>query len=63
MVSRMLTLKLGEIPGALESRIDRLSIEKIRSLSEAFLAFSTLSDMERWLAAVENDVDSDGVAE
>ena len=47
---RMLAQSLGKIPASLESDVNQLSISQTRGLIEATLRFSSLPDLESWLA-------------
>ena len=47
---RMLAQSLGKIPASLESNVNQLSISQTRGLIEATLRFSSLPDLESWLA-------------
>jgi predicted transposase YdaD len=49
LVVRQLTRKLGDIQPQLQARIDNLSIDRVESLGEALLDFTSLADLEAWL--------------
>lgn len=49
LVLRQLSRRLGNIPDALLSQIQALSLEQVEALGEALLDFSTLADLEGWL--------------
>ncbi len=49
LVLRLLTRRVGELPEALRSPLDSLSLEQLESLGEALLDFSTIADLEHWL--------------
>jgi hypothetical protein len=51
LVLRLLTRQIGEVPEAVRSQIDQLSLTQLEALGEALLDFSSLSDLEGWLAA------------
>jgi len=50
LVYRQLTRKLGELPAAVRSQLDCLPLTHLENLGEALLDFSTLTDLEAWLA-------------
>ncbi|MBD2019695.1 DUF4351 domain-containing protein [Leptolyngbya sp. FACHB-36] len=50
LVLRLLARRVGELPEAVRSRIDALSVTQLESLGEALLDFTQLSDLETWLA-------------
>jgi predicted transposase/invertase (TIGR01784 family) len=50
LVIRQLTRKLGSIQPQLQNRIDNLSIERVESLGEALLDFTSIADLESWLS-------------
>lgn len=49
LVLRLLTRRVGDIPEALGSPLNNLSLEQLESLGEALLDFSTIADLETWL--------------
>ena len=48
---RMLKRRFGEVPEAIETEVNALSIESLEELGEAFLDFTSLDDLVAWLAA------------
>jgi Domain of unknown function (DUF4351)/Putative transposase, YhgA-like len=50
LVLRLLTRRVGEIPEFLRVQIEALPIEQLELLGEALLDFSSLTDLEQWLA-------------
>jgi hypothetical protein len=50
LILRLLTRRVGEVPEALRSRVEALPIEQLEELGEALLDFSSMADLERWLA-------------
>lgn len=50
LVMRLLRRKVGEIPEAVQGRIEALSISQIEVLGEVLLEFASLSELENWLA-------------
>lgn len=50
LIFRQLARRVGEVPESLQSRIEALPIEQLESLGEALLDFSSLEDLEIWLA-------------
>lgn len=51
IVLRLLNRRVGNIPDALLSQIQELSVEQLEALGDALLDFSTLADLEGWLQA------------
>ncbi|MEH1793982.1 Rpn family recombination-promoting nuclease/putative transposase [Nostoc sp.] len=51
IVLRLLNRRVGNIPDALLSPIQELSVEQLEALGDALLDFSTLADLEGWLQA------------
>ncbi|WP_375539819.1 DUF4351 domain-containing protein [Cylindrospermum sp. FACHB-282] len=49
VILRQLSRRLGNIPDALLSQIQALSVERLEALGDALLDFSTLADLEGWL--------------
>jgi len=49
LVLRQLTRRVGELPEALRSPLDSLSLEQLEALGEALLDFSTIADLQHWL--------------
>lgn len=58
---RMLAQSLGKIPTSLESSVNRLSISQTRSLIESMLLFSSLPDLESWLANTGEGTEPDAI--
>ncbi|MEH2330677.1 DUF2887 domain-containing protein [Nostoc sp.] len=51
IILRLLNRRLGNIPDALLSKIQGLSVEQLEALGDALLDFSSLADLEGWLQA------------
>ncbi len=49
VILRQLNRRVGNIPDAVLSQIQGLSVEQLEALGDALLDFSTLADLERWL--------------
>ncbi len=49
VILRQLKRRVGNIPDALLSEIQGLSVEQLEALGDALLDFSTLADLEGWL--------------
>ncbi|WP_414567732.1 Rpn family recombination-promoting nuclease/putative transposase [Nostoc sp. CCY 9925] len=49
IVLRLLNRRVGNIPDAVLSQIQGLSVEQLEALGDALLDFSTLGDLEGWL--------------
>jgi predicted transposase YdaD len=50
LVLKLLTRKLGSIDPQLRSRIINLNIDRVESLGEALLDFTSIADLEAWLS-------------
>lgn len=55
LVSRQLTRKLGELPEALQSQVNQLSLEALEALAEALFDFAEASDLEQWLSQSQQE--------
>jgi predicted transposase YdaD len=51
LILRQLTKKVGELPEATRNRVSTLSFDQLELLGENLLDFTTLADLETWLAA------------
>jgi predicted transposase YdaD len=52
LILRQLNRQVGEVPESVRSRVAALSISQLEELGEALLDFTSLADLEAWLAAV-----------
>jgi hypothetical protein len=52
MVVRLLNRRLGEVPPPCLTEIQQLGIDRLEDLAEALHDFSTLADLEKWLAKI-----------
>jgi predicted transposase/invertase (TIGR01784 family) len=50
LVLRLLTRKVGNISPQIQARISALQIDRVESLGEALLDFSSMTDLEVWLS-------------
>jgi predicted transposase/invertase (TIGR01784 family) len=50
LVIRLLTRKLGNLTPQLRDRINSLSLDRVESLGEALLDFTSIADLEAWLS-------------
>jgi predicted transposase YdaD len=50
LVLKQLTRKLGDLSSQNRAKVSALPIDRIESLGEALLDFSSLSDLESWLS-------------
>ncbi|MBE9225800.1 Rpn family recombination-promoting nuclease/putative transposase [Phormidium sp. LEGE 05292] len=50
LILRLLPRRVGEVPESVRVQINTLSLTQLESLAEALLDFSSLSDLETWLA-------------
>ena len=46
----LLTKKVGNLSPELLARVSGLSIERVEALAEALLDFTSVGDLERWMA-------------
>lgn len=53
LILRQLTRRVEELPAPIRLQIETLSIDQLELLGEALLDFSSLSDLEAWLAQQE----------
>lgn len=51
LVERLLIRKLGTLPEELHAQVDQLSLSQLTALGEALLEFTTLDDLQIWLAS------------
>jgi hypothetical protein len=51
IVSKQLTRKLGNLSPELLSRVNGLNLDRVEALAEDLLDFTSVGDLERWLAA------------
>lgn len=51
LVERQLIRKLGTLPDELHAQVDQLSLSQLTALGEALLEFTTLDDLQTWLAS------------
>jgi Domain of unknown function (DUF4351) len=50
LVTKLLTRKLGNLSPELLSRVNGLNLDRVEALAEDLLDFTSMSDLERWLA-------------
>jgi hypothetical protein len=50
LVLKILTRKLGNISPEVRSRVNTLDIDKLESLGEDLLDFTSMADLEAWLS-------------
>ena len=50
LVLRQLNRRVGQLSVTFRSKIDRLSLPQLENLGEALLDFSSIQDLEDWLA-------------
>jgi predicted transposase YdaD len=49
LILRQLTRRVGILPSEVRSQVESLNLEKLESLSEALLDFSSSADLDEWL--------------
>jgi predicted transposase YdaD len=49
LILRQLTRRVGMLPSEIRSQVDSLNLEKLESLGEALLDFSSSADLDEWL--------------
>jgi predicted transposase YdaD len=54
LVMRLLTRKVGELPEDVRQIVETLSLEELENLGEALLDFTSLADLQSWLAALRS---------
>ena len=50
LVLRQLNRRVGDVSAVVRSKIDLLSLPQLENLGEALLDFSSIQDLEDWLA-------------
>jgi predicted transposase YdaD len=50
LVLKLLTRKLGNINLEIQSRVNSLTIDRLESLGEDLLDFTSMADLEAWLS-------------
>ncbi len=50
LVTRLINKRLGSVPSEITTRLDRLSSDQLDELGEALLDFTSVADLEDWLA-------------
>lgn len=53
LVLRLLTRRVGVVPGSLIDRIQALPIEQLETLAEDLLDFPRLADLMNWFKTIE----------
>ncbi len=53
LILRQLARRMGEVPEALRSRLNLLSLEQLENLGEVLLDFAAIADLESWFKALE----------
>ncbi len=53
LVLRQLAKRVGELPQDVRSQVESLSLEQLENLGEALLDFTTMADLNAWLAALK----------
>jgi hypothetical protein len=49
LILRQLTRRVGILPSEVRSQVESLNLEKLESLGEALLDFSSSADLDEWL--------------
>ncbi|WP_442861100.1 DUF4351 domain-containing protein [Calothrix sp. NIES-3974] len=52
LITRQLTRRVGELPQPVRSQVESLSLEQLENLGEALLDFTSMADLDAWLAAL-----------
>jgi predicted transposase YdaD len=50
LVVRQLTKKIGNLTPKVQAQVSSLSIDRVESLGEALLDFTSMADLEAWLS-------------
>ena len=53
LILRQLTRQAGQVPEALRSRLNDLSLEQLENLGEALLDFTAIADLESWFETLD----------
>ncbi|MEH2086983.1 Rpn family recombination-promoting nuclease/putative transposase [Nostoc sp.] len=53
LVLRLLAKRVGELPQEVRSQVESLSLEQLENLAEALLDFTSMADLDAWLAALK----------
>ncbi len=54
LIMRQLTRRVGELPQPVRSQVESLSLEQLENLGEALLDFTSMADLDAWLAALKS---------
>ncbi|NJM74024.1 MAG: DUF4351 domain-containing protein [Scytonema sp. RU_4_4] len=54
LVLRQLTRRVGELPQQVRQRVESLSLEQLENLGEALLDFTSMTDLDAWLAGLSD---------
>lgn len=52
LILRQLTRRVGELPQEARSQVESLSLEQLENLGEALLDFTSMTDLNSWLAGL-----------
>lgn len=52
LILRQLTRRVGELPQEVRSQVESLSLEQLENLGEALLDFTSMTDLNSWLAGL-----------
>lgn len=55
LVLLQLTRRVGELSPEVRQRVKSLSLEQLENLGEALLDFTSMADLDAWLAALADD--------
>jgi hypothetical protein len=50
MVLRLLTRRVGPLTSEIQTQVEALPLDQLEALGEALLDFTSLADLENWLA-------------
>jgi predicted transposase/invertase (TIGR01784 family) len=53
LVLRLLARRVGELPQEVRQQVESLSLEQLENLGEALLDFTSMADLDAWLAALK----------
>jgi predicted transposase YdaD len=53
LVLRQLAKRVGELPQDVRQQVESLSLEQLENLGEALLDFTSMADLDGWLAALK----------
>ncbi|MBW4669794.1 MAG: DUF4351 domain-containing protein [Cyanomargarita calcarea GSE-NOS-MK-12-04C] len=53
VLNSLLARRVGELPQEVRQQVECLSLEQLENLGEALLDFTSMTDLDAWLAALK----------